>query len=136
MKITLKNGKYFVETGTFMSDGTYQSGFCTLEGRVLRFAGQFNRLPFKVTLGPVAYALVLDLRDGEFVAFTPDGTPKVTTGKLASLEEKIDQSLTPRPDSREVYDGGNSEVCEIGDGMWVPVNKALLSELDKAIARL
>lgn len=70
-KITkIGTGKYFVETNTFLSDGTYQSGLCDLDGRRLRFPGAMNRLPFRVVLSPVSYTQLLDLRHGEFIAFT------------------------------------------------------------------
>jgi hypothetical protein len=67
-KITRRGDEYFVETTTGMSDGSTQHGWCKLdrEARQLRFPGELNRLPFVVKLGLVSYAILLDLRDGEF----------------------------------------------------------------------
>ena len=69
--ITRKGAQFFVVTRTFMSDLTFQQGLCD---RValdkLRFPGVLNKLPFSITLGHDARALLADLRDGETVHFT------------------------------------------------------------------
>ncbi len=70
MKITLlSSGAFRVETGVFMSNGTYQKGDCTLAGNVLRFAGAMNHLPFRVNLGPVSLAKVLSMKTGDVLSF-------------------------------------------------------------------
>lgn len=65
--ITRTDDGYLVQTDVYMSDHTYQGGRCTLQDGVLRFPGEMNRLPFRITLGPVSRPVVEAMTPGQSI---------------------------------------------------------------------